>query len=36
MEMNMIKIVPAVMEFLCSDEGYGSRQHFDIGPTAVT
>jgi nitroimidazol reductase NimA-like FMN-containing flavoprotein (pyridoxamine 5'-phosphate oxidase superfamily) len=37
--MNLIKIVPATMEFLCSDlknEGYGSRQHLDIGPTAIT
>jgi nitroimidazol reductase NimA-like FMN-containing flavoprotein (pyridoxamine 5'-phosphate oxidase superfamily) len=37
--MNLIKIVPAAMEFLCSDlknEGYGSRQHLDIGPTAIT
>jgi uncharacterized protein YhbP (UPF0306 family) len=31
--MNMIKIVPTVMEFLCSDlknEGYGSRQRLEL------
>jgi nitroimidazol reductase NimA-like FMN-containing flavoprotein (pyridoxamine 5'-phosphate oxidase superfamily) len=31
--MNLIKIVPAVMEFLCSDlkkEGFGSRQRLDM------
>jgi uncharacterized protein YhbP (UPF0306 family) len=31
--MNLIKIVPTVMEFLCSDlkkEGYGSRQCLDL------
>jgi nitroimidazol reductase NimA-like FMN-containing flavoprotein (pyridoxamine 5'-phosphate oxidase superfamily) len=31
--MNLIKIVPTVMEFLCSDlknEGYGSRQHLEL------
>jgi nitroimidazol reductase NimA-like FMN-containing flavoprotein (pyridoxamine 5'-phosphate oxidase superfamily) len=31
--MNLIKIVPTVMEFLCSDlknEGYGSRQRLEL------
>jgi hypothetical protein len=31
--MNLIKIVPTVMEFLCSDlknEGYGSRQCLEL------